>query len=167
MSAAGPAATADASVPRLLNKLELCREAGISRPTLDARLREDPDFPVVSQGVSGEEWQFDAEAALRRLAETAPVKRLSPNQQLLELRLTRERRNLAQEAGDLLVASEMRDALSRALSALSRELRSLPAALGREAGLTPDQQRRLQLAIEEKQRAFVTRLKETGLRDAG
>jgi hypothetical protein len=74
-------------------------------------------------------------------------------------------RQLAQEAGALARTDEVRRSLGRAVVALRRELSAMPAALAEELGLTLDQQRRLRASVEERLRAFVVRLRESGLPD--
>ncbi|TPG53259.1 hypothetical protein EAH89_17225 [Roseomonas nepalensis] len=156
--------------PRILNKRDLCREAGISRTTLDERIARDPHFPVLRRGDgNGDSWEFDAEAALARLADDLPRPdgELSPNQKFMALRVLRMERDMAAEAGGLLVAAEMRVALARGLTGLRRGLTGpLVAKAGETLGLTRDQQRTLRALIEDELRAFVAGLAQTGLPDA-
>jgi len=155
--------------PRIVNKRELCREAGISRPHLDERIARDPNFPIIRRGGgNGDSWQFDAEAALARLAENLKSDEdLSPNQRFMELRARDLERKQAIEAGGLLVAEQMRGALVRGLTALRRELTSgVPVKADKLMGLTKDQQSALRGLTEDELRAFVAGLEQTGLPDA-
>lgn len=47
----------------IVNKRELAHRLGISAPTLDQLLLRNPEFPVLTRGGNGKQWQFDAEAA--------------------------------------------------------------------------------------------------------
>ena len=48
-----------------VDKVRLCELLGWSRPTLDKRLREDQNFPVLQAGEGrGKPWQFDPAAVL-------------------------------------------------------------------------------------------------------
>lgn len=46
----------------ILNKRELAHRLGISVPTLDQLLLRNPDFPVLTRGGNGRQWQFDGDA---------------------------------------------------------------------------------------------------------
>ncbi|MFH5924564.1 hypothetical protein [Roseomonas xinghualingensis] len=165
-----PAAPIAPPGPRLVNKRDLCREAGISRTTLDECLARDPAFPIVKRGGgNGDGWKFNAELAVARLAEllARTEKDLSPNQRFMELRARDLERKQAIEAGGLLIAEQMRGALARGLTALRRELTSgVPVKAGKLMGLSKDQQRILRGLIEDELRAFVAGLEQTGLPDA-
>lgn len=167
-----PSQTPPAAPPpvRIVNKRDLCREANISRTTLDERIARDPHFPVVRRGGgNGDSWGFDADAALARLADDLPKQDgdLSPNQQFMALRVLRMERDMATEAGGLLVAAEMRVALARGLTGLRRGLTgSLVAKAAEKLGLTREQQRLLRGLIEDELRAFVAGMAQTGLPDA-
>lgn len=157
--------------PRVVNKRELCLEAGITRPTLDARIASDPHFPVIRRGrANGDDWQFDAEKAVARLAELAPSRKgdLSPNQELLAIRVIREKRSLAEEAGALAVSEEVVISLTRGCTALRRGLTGRVVEKAAERmGLSREQQRLLRGLIEDELRAFVAGLSQTGLPDVG
>ncbi|MFC0384346.1 hypothetical protein [Muricoccus vinaceus] len=170
LSPATPAAPAVPSKARTLNKRELCWEAGISRQHLDDRIARDPRFPILRRGGgNGDSWEFDADAALARLADDLPKQDgdLSPNQQFMALRVLRMERDMATEAGGLLVAAEMRVALARGLTGLRRGLTgSLVAKAAEKLGLTREQQRLLRGLIEDELRTFVAGMAQTGLPDA-
>ncbi|WP_424138176.1 hypothetical protein [Roseomonas chloroacetimidivorans] len=156
--------------PRIVNKRDLCREAGISRTTLDERIARDPLFPVLRRGSgNGDSWEFDAEAALARLAEDLPKDdgELSPNQQFMALRVLRMEREMAIEAGGLLIAEQMQGALVRGLTGLRREFTgAFVADVAKALGLTKEQQRLLRGMVEDRLRTFVAGLAQTGLPDA-
>jgi hypothetical protein len=156
--------------PRIVNKRNLCREAGISRTTLDECLARDPTFPVVKRGGgNGDGWQFNAQLAVARIAEllARTEKDLSPNQRFMDLRARDLERKQAIEAGGLLVADHMRAALARGLTALRRGMTgTIPVKAAEKLGLTREQQRALRALIEDELRIFVTGLAQTGLPDA-
>lgn len=163
-------APAPTCAPRLLNKSELCREALISRPTLDACLARDPTFPVVRRGGgNGDTWQFDADVAVPRIAEllARTEKDLTPNQRFMDLRARELERKQAIDAGGLLVAEHMRGALSRGLTGLRRDLTgAFIAEVAKGLKLTKAQQRLLKGMVEDRLRTFVAGLAQTGLPDA-
>ena len=155
--------------PRILNKRDLCREAGISRTTLDERIARDPHFPILRRGGgNGDSWEFDAEAALARLADDLkPDEDLSPNQRFMELRAKDLERKQAIEAGGLLIAEQMRSALGRGLTGLRRDFTGpFVAEVAKALGLTKEQQRLLRGMVEDRLRTFVAGLALTGLPDA-
>lgn len=155
--------------PRILNKRALCQEAGISRPTLDARIAADPHFPILRRGrANGDDWQFNADVALAHLARDLPRSEedLSPNQQLVALKVRRLEREMAEEAGGLTRTEEVRSSLSRAFTVLRRDLTgTVPTKAAEVLDLTRDQQRLLRGLIEDGLRTFVAGLKATGLPD--
>jgi hypothetical protein len=169
-SASKPAETPPPPKPRIVNKRDLCREAGISRTALDERIARDPHFPVIRRGSgNGDSWEFDAEAALERLAEDLPKGDgdLSPNQQFMALRVLRMERDMAIEAGGLLIAEQMRSALARGLTGLRREFTgAFVTDVAKALGLTKEQQRLLRGMVEDRLRTFVAGLAQTGLPDA-
>ncbi|WP_043838828.1 hypothetical protein [Muricoccus aerilatus] len=150
---------------RIVNKRDLCHEVGISRTTLDTRLTNDPAFPVLSRGNgNGDSWQFDLDEARAHLSK--PWREPSFQQQLAARKVLAEDRRLAEEARLLVRREELDTVLRRALLALGRAQRAMPAELAVEAGLTAEQQRILRAGIERSQRAFVEDLRQSGLGDA-
>ncbi|MBP0493983.1 hypothetical protein [Roseomonas indoligenes] len=153
----------------IVNKRELAAAAGIAKATLDAKLAEDPDFPVLRRGIGrGDGWQFDREEALARLAELMPSREeFSRTQQFMALRVLRMERQTAVEVGALLPAEEARTALVRALTGFRRSMTNdLPVEAGKLLGLSREQQRKLRAMTEDALRAFVAGLHASGLPDA-
>lgn len=70
------AAQLDAEIGDVVGKKDLCDFLGWSRPTLDARLKKDPLFPVRSRGDRTGGWEFEpkaVEAYLKGEVLAAPV----------------------------------------------------------------------------------------------
>lgn len=61
-----------------VGKSKLCEHLGWSRPTLDKRLKEDPNFPVLSFGSQAGGWQFDVAAVTRYLQGTVTLSATPP-----------------------------------------------------------------------------------------
>jgi len=58
-------ADVNAQQPLIVDKLRLCQVLGWARTTLDKRLREDSNFPVLKAGAGKRDpWQFDANEVL-------------------------------------------------------------------------------------------------------
>lgn len=178
----------DESSGRLIvNKRELARQIlECSLPTLDALIERFPDFPIERGGTHGVEYAFDAAAVTEFLqgkrdedkraaaqrkelfsqfslpidaiaGEEAAV--LSPSQRaaLAKARLVEHR--LAVESGLLLHATDVRQVLRTAVSALGRFVDTLPGQLGRRHNLPDEVVRALRDQMDEARRLFVRDLR--------
>lgn len=164
------------------NKAELAERLKCSLPTLDAWLRGDPDFPVKQRGSNGVAWQFvltDVIAYLRRQDEEAqraiderkslfeqfrlPLDEIaSPEaegltpQQRAALALARQREHdLALAAGQVVMASDMREAYRRVFRAFGRFFDGMPAQLGRMHNLPDPVVRSIRAQVDEQRRNLV------------
>lgn len=155
--------------PRIVNKRDLCREAGISRTTLDECLARDPGFPIIRRGGgNGDSWQFSAELAIPRIAEilARTEKDKSGNARFMDLKSIDLERKQRIEAGGLLIAEQMRGALTRGFTGLRRELTgAFVLEASKALGLNREQQRLLRGMVEDRLRTFVAGLMQTGLPD--
>nr|WP_314074862.1 terminase small subunit [uncultured Roseococcus sp.] len=145
-----------------VTKAELAKIIGVSLPTMTSIIARYPDMPVERQGRSGEAWQFDADAVVEFLrvkrAEEAEEEAsradllsemrlpfdeepspntagLTPTQQLAAVRTRMLLAKEAREAGHLVPVTEVRMALSSAVSGLSRSLDTFPTRIGRRHNL--------------------------------
>lgn len=131
----------------VVNKAELAELIQCSLPTVTALMKRYPDFPIVQEGRNGLPWQFDpavviafleAKRAEEALAVSAhadlldqyrlpidaaapPEERsLSPQQQLAAVRARILLAKEAREAGHLVPVTEVRQALTPAVTGLAQ-----------------------------------------------
>lgn len=173
----------------LVNKAELADILGVSMPSLNDWLRKDPNFPVVSRGSNGVEWQFEPGAVIEYRAQVAEAEAaearkrqeameqfrlplladassggaapgaLTPQQ---ELAMSRKRQldiEMAKAARFLVLASEVRQDLNPTLVEAGHYLQSVPERLGRKFGWPPDVVLELRQAMDECQREMVRKLR--------
>ncbi|WP_198366144.1 terminase small subunit [Roseomonas sp. KE0001] len=168
----------------LVNKSELATILSVSLSTLHEWIRKDPAFPVHTRGSYGVEWQFDADQVMAHLQhkEEAELEAQRERRERLEqyrlpltgqegaaaddtdftpqqaLALVRKRRlelEMAREAGFLVQASEVREALGAAFSNLGKALQSLPGQIGRTHGLPEPVVRSIRGSVDTFQRNLV------------
>lgn len=173
--------------PRLLvNKRELARRVlNISLPTLNDLIDRHADFPVVTRGAPGVEWQFDPVAVTQYLAaqsqadaaaSAARAEQLqrqfaipldevagdvineSPTQRLIRNRNRVLEQKLAREAGDLLLAGAALQRWEGVIGRLARFLEGLPAELAREFNLPDQVATAMRQRIDERRAQFVADL---------
>ncbi len=168
---------------QLVNKRELAfRVLSCSLPTLDKMLERYPDFPVVTRGGNGVEWEFDPVEALafvRRQREDAaratvaqqeffaqfslPIDdvapegaaELAPAQRLAMAKARQAEQQLARETGFLVETAAVRQALQIGLAALGRSLQQMPRMLCGEFNLPDEVERAMQRRISDAQRQLV------------
>jgi len=123
---------------KLVNAGELCRALGRSRPWLDQRLVEDPNFPVVARGGRGAQWQFDLAEAMAYVEAQdtlrALVAVLTPQSRLAEAKAKMAEMEIAERMGRLIDAEEMQQVLGSAFAALGSAIDSTLDQLARRHG---------------------------------
>ncbi len=174
-----------------VSKSEMAKLLSCSSPTLTDLIARYADFPIVKRGSSGKAWQLDSEAVMAFLGEkqraaaaasaerddllaqaTIPCLSTMAIRPADQLALTRNKlllRREARESGELLVASEVRDALTVAFTELRTGLAAGIRQILRDAGTPQATIRSIESKIEDLQRAFVakTAAKLRGHGDAG
>lgn len=177
---------------RTVNLDGMCRILGVSAPTLSKLLKDCPDLPVIEQGGRGREWAFDPEAVLawvvaRKEAAQAQVSaqlefieqlrgegegeaapdKMSPSQQLQMVKARREERKLAQEAGMLVEAASLRQALAETFAAIPALVRNAANEGCRRHRIPEDAIRAVITSIDERWaqevRTLQRRLRESGV----
>lgn len=166
-----------------VNKRELAaRILNCSLPTLDRLLEDYRDFPVITRGSNGVEWEFDPEAVQEFLRQqraneqrdaekradlfkqfSLPIDDLpgnegadlSPKQRAELARARLIEQKVAKESGFLISVSELRPKLSMTFDRLGRALNALPDQISREFGLPEEVTRRIKGAIDDMRRSFV------------
>ena len=156
----------------VVGKKELCAHLNWSRPTLDRRLAQDPNFPVMLRGDQGGPWAFDVATVESYLtagtlsktppAPTAKVEHVGEA-------TARQRRDhaqaalfedkLARERGALVEADKMRMAVSTMLAALGESLTALPDKIVRDLNLPEMAAPRIRAMIDAMRRTAVDDLR--------
>jgi phage terminase Nu1 subunit (DNA packaging protein) len=171
----------------LVNKSELARQVlRCSLPALNDMIDRDPNFPIVSRGSNGIEWQFDpvvVQDYLRGLREAAtkaaddrqsflaqfrlPIDEIAPDgaselspaarKALASARMAE--RTLALQTGLLVPTAEVRQKLHIAFGALAKRLGSLAKQIRTEFNLPEEVERSIARRIAESQRTIVEELR--------
>jgi phage terminase Nu1 subunit (DNA packaging protein) len=156
-----------------VNKDEMARLLGISKPTLTDLIAKYPDFPVAERGDKGRPYAFDAAAVLawkQRHVEAAqavaaekteflaqfefPVEDEAPvapsaAQRVQLAKALQIERKLAMESGHLVPSATIRQAIQIALTVLGKRLDNLPGILGREFNLPEPVQRAMARQLDD------------------
>lgn len=173
----------------LVGKKALCEVLRWSRPTLDARLNTDANFPVRQRGTRGGGWAFSKTEVLAYLAGAAhaPPAAVSDEESggadvlpfvapaagvRAEHKGEASARQLRDQAaaewtldklrrnrGELVEAADMRDVLSTVLTKLRTSITSLPDAMVKEFGLSERTGYAMKARIEAALRAAVLELR--------
>ena len=179
-----------------VNKRELGKLLGISAPTLDARLDDEPDFPIVQRGGPGVPWEFRtddvvayerARLSARKAEDRARAEALAkiepgmfapedegpesplqtPQQRLASARAAQAERKLAQEARLLVHTGEVKQALVDLFADLGRKLDRLPQDLVRKFNLPSDMSRHIKAELDDWRRKSVEDLEQALKSDPG
>ena len=146
----------------LLNAGEMCRALGKSRPWLDTRLVDDPDFPVVSRGSRGQQWQFDRDVVVDYVNRTEESRQgllrgvLTPQGRLAEAKANMAEMEIAERMGRLIDAEELELALGAIFAALGSTFSSLCDQVVRRHGLSEAAKIDLGEMFDAARREFVT-----------
>lgn len=166
----------------IVNKRELAKILGCSEPTIYSLMERYSDFPIEERGTNGKAYAFDAEkctaflrqkrqeeerAAAERLTlfdqftfdlepeePARPGSGLSPSQQLSLIRVKREERKMAMEAGELVMMRGVLATLSETVAEFGRFLDGLPALLQRQHNLPEGVIREVRATIENRRAAW-------------
>lgn len=157
--------TAETSDSPSASLSELAKHLDITEPTLRAFLDKHPDFPVVQKGGRGKAYAFDLteaipfyrqrkveeeEAEEARKAQLAQIafdlgdsvsqrpKGMAPAEYRVHLQNEQLARRLRIEAGDLIVASEMRALLRDPFSHARKGFLNVGRKVGRQHALPPE-----------------------------
>lgn len=161
----------------LVGKKELAARLNWSRPTLDRRLEQDPNFPVARRGSRIGGWGFDVAAVESYLeggvlTRTAPAAREEPRggSEHKGEATARQRKDVAQAAlfedrlrrqrGELVEADRMRMALSAVLAHLGQSLTALPDKIVRELSLPELAAPRIRSMVDAMRRTAVDELRD-------
>ena len=166
----------------LINKQELASRLGVSLPTLSAWMRRwDAEFPVEERGTNGRDYKFDAAAVIDFIENKRDVERsklterdealaqlvfpgfepepLAPGLSLKDqheaLKIRRLQRQEAEDAGKLVLVSEIRPLLTDAFTSWNARLHAALRAGARDANLTQAQLAAIEARIADAQREFV------------
>lgn len=174
----------DEQTAPLVNLRELAVYLRTTRQTLSVWLDRWPDFPVITQGTNGRQYQFNAadvvaflrskkdeqarssaerDQALAQLAfpfevadEPATGLRLSAKDQMEAIKLRRMQREEAERSGQLVEAVAVTDLLTTCFTTLQRTLRAGIRQAGIEHNLPSSVVRALEARLAEAQRALVS-----------
>lgn len=178
-----------------VNKGELARILGVSKPTMSAILDRYPDFPVEQRGGLGQEWQFDPKMAKAFIAakkaeedeanaaksellaqcslpldelvpEAEAPKALSAVERMQHAKAMLVEDKVAKERGFLVQTTEMRMRLSPVWAALGQFLQGLPGEMGQRYNLPLDVIRDMRKRISEIQREMHAKLGDLLTEDA-
>jgi phage terminase Nu1 subunit (DNA packaging protein) len=169
----------------LVNKAELADLIRCSLPTLGKLIKKYPDLPVERRGRNGEQWQFDPDAVIAFLeakrneaAEQASARAdlldqfrlpiddqapaedrsLSPTQQLAAVKTRMLLAKEAREAGMLVPVSDVRMALTSAVSGLAQAHDGFTNRIGRRHNLPRAVMDEIAKDLSETRTAFVRAL---------
>ena len=152
---------------RTVGKLEMARLLGWSAPKLDRELRNDHNFPVISPGGKGVEWQFDAAAVLTfvRMQEGPtqaglPGLPLSPTQRKNEASAKLLEMQLERQLGEMVPRAEVLAVAGAAFQRLGKALETLPSQVGREFNWSPQHIAEVRARIDEFRNNFARDLQE-------
>ena len=166
-----------------IGKKDLCEKLGWSRPTLDKRLKEDPNFPVKKRGGRGGGWLFDeadvrsylngsdteiaadADQEHREAYIQAPRRvthggEATATQRYKESQAALNEDRLLRQRGELVEASDVRQALSTMLAELKSSLTDLPGLLGKEFDWSEREIQSVRLKVEASMRQMSKRIRE-------
>lgn len=108
--------------PRTVNRARLCVELGRSRQWVDARLSDDPSFPVLQRGAQGRPYVFDLAAVHAYLKAEDMAARVvgatTPQARLANIRADVAEHDLADRLGKLVDAEEARTVMVKVVASL-------------------------------------------------
>ncbi len=149
--------------PRTVNRAQLCVELGRSRQWVDARITDDPDFPVLQRGSRGVSYAFDLDQVrtyLQAEDRAASVfSAITPMARLANARAMMAEQDLADRMGKLIDAEEARPVLARVAADLRAIFGRAIGELTRRHGFSP--------ACEQDFRASMDALADTFEADVG
>ena len=140
-----------------MNKAEICRALGISKPTLADWMARDVDFPVVARGGRGSAWKFDLPTVRRHLAERKHDRADSLDDQIKVARLQAMRLAAAEKAGALVPVAQMQDTLATLFAGMAADMGAFVAHQAREQGWPPAVKAAELRKLADMQRAFVAK----------
>jgi phage terminase Nu1 subunit (DNA packaging protein) len=153
------------------SKRDLCDALNWSRPTLDAHLLRDRNFPVIRRGSRGVEWQFDTEDVLAYLrgnvatagsqGDTHPVSREGSGTRVVHVgeATSRQRRDIVQaeileeklrrDRGELVLSADVKRVLSTILTHIGTSLDRFGGQLARHLNTSTSGEAAIRALLDE------------------